>query len=103
MSGSNIIKAGVFFTLLVLLAGCWGSYESQDRDKLISSFVDNSGFKPPASVKEIKIKNRGVYDALAHCMAFTYVAAVWSRIIANDESLKTVSHNSPAFSAITGG
>lgn len=101
MSCSNVIKTGVLFTLLVLMVGCWGSYESQERDKLISSFVDNFGFKPPASVKEIKMKNWGVYDATAHCMAFTYDPAVFSRIIANDKALKTVSHNSPAFSAIT--
>jgi hypothetical protein len=84
-------------TIVALLISCGGSIESQDRAELISSFENNFGFKPPNSVKQIKLRNWSLYDATAHWMAFTYDSGVLSRIIAHDQPLKIASGNTFEF------
>lgn len=71
--------------------------ESEDREKLVYAFQENFGFTPPNSVKDIKLKNWGLYDATAHWMAFTYDSNTLSRIIAHDQPLKVASNNSSEF------
>ena len=88
------------FTIVTLLTSCGGSIESQDREELISSFEDNFGFNPPNSVREIKLKNWGLYDATAHWMAFTFDSNVVSKIIARDQPLKIAMNNTFEFSEI---
>ena len=89
--------------LLILFISCGGSYESEDREKLISSFEDNFGFKPPESVKKIKLKNWGVYDTDVHWMAFTSDSKVLTKIIAHDQPLNIAKMNTSEFTEITEG
>ena len=96
----KIYSIGIL-TLLILFISCGGSYESQDREKLISSFEDNFGFKPPKSVEKIKLKNWGLYDTDVHWMAFTYDSKVLTKIIAHDQPLNIALTNTIAFSGIT--
>jgi len=97
MSRRGGIKTLCILTLSTVLTSCGGSYESEDREKLSSSFEKNFGFKPPNSIKEIKLKNWGLYDAAVHWMAFTYDSNVLSKIIVHDKPLKIASYNSSEF------
>lgn len=84
--------------ILFLCSSC--AYESQNREKLESSFEDNFGFKPPESVKEIKLKNRGYFDFQVHYMSFTYDSNVLEKIIAHDQPLNIAESNNIKFGNI---
>jgi hypothetical protein len=86
--------------LIALLASYSCAYESQNREKLESSFEDNFGFKPPESVKKIKLKNRGYFDFQVHYMSFTYNSNVLKKIIAHDQPLKIAESNNTKFGII---
>ncbi len=89
-------------TLIIVftLISCGGSYESENREKLISSFEDNFGFQPPNSVEEIKLKNWGLYDTDVHWMAFTYDSSVMEKVIAHEQPLNIALNNSSEFKQI---
>ncbi|MDN5204890.1 hypothetical protein QQ008_26095 [Fulvivirgaceae bacterium BMA10] len=83
---------------MLISYGC--AYESQSREKLVSSFEDNFGFKPPESVEKIKLKNWGMYDTQVHWMSFTYDSKVFEKIIDHDQLLEIAESNSPDFKKI---
>jgi len=84
----------IYLNVLVLFLCSSCAYESQNREKLISSFEDNFGFKPPESIEKIKLKNRGYFDFQVQYMSFTYDSKVLEKIIAHDQPLNiTESHN----------
>ncbi|MDT0540686.1 hypothetical protein [Croceitalea sp. P059] len=89
-------------TLFTLFASCGGSYESENREKLISSFQDNFGFEPPKSVEKIKLKNWGLYDTDVHWMAFTFDPTVMEKIIKHDQPLGIALYNTSEFTKIKG-
>ncbi len=97
----NIIITLVILILTFSFESCGGSYESENRDKLISSFEDNFGFQPPNSVEKIKLKNWGLYDTDVHWMAFTYDSSVMEKIIAHDQPLNIALNNTSEFKEIT--
>jgi|TARA_B110000037_G_C16895319_1_gene413939 hypothetical protein len=84
--------------IFLLCSSC--AYESQNREKLISSFEDNFGFKPPESIKKIKLKNRGYFDFEVHYMSFTYDSKVLEKIIAHDQPLNIAESNNVKFGTI---
>ena len=86
--------------LLILLISSSCAYESQNREKLVSSFEDNFGFKPPESIKKIKLKNRGYFDFQVHYMSFTYDSNVLEKIIAHDQPLNIAENNALSLSFI---
>ena len=100
MNRRTIINIIGILTLTIIFISCGGSYESEDREKLISSFQDNFGFKPPSSVEKIKLKNWGLYDTDVHWMAFTYDSIVMEKIIAHDQPLDIAFKNSSEFNHI---
>ncbi len=87
-------------TLLILLLSYSCAYESQNREKLESSFDDNFGFKPPESIEKIKLKNWGMYDTQVHWMSFTYDQKVLEKIIAHDQPLNIAERNNVKFGII---
>ena len=87
-------------TLLILLVITSCAYESQNREKLVSSFEDNFGFKPPESVEKIKLKNYGIRDAQVHWMSFTHDSKVLGKIIAHDQPLNVAESNNVKFGNI---
>ncbi|MBC3758047.1 hypothetical protein H7U19_06500 [Hyunsoonleella sp. SJ7] len=91
---NTFLKSWVLFIFLFSY-GC--AFESQNREKLVSSFEDNFGFKPPQSVEKIKLKNWGMYDTEVHWMSFTYDSEVFSKIIAHDQPLNVAEKNSSEF------
>ena len=44
--------------IFLLCSSC--AYESQNREKLISSFEDNFGFKPPESIRKLNSRIEGI-------------------------------------------
>ncbi len=84
--------------IFLLCSSC--AYESQNCEKLISSFEDNFGFKPPESIKKIKLKNRGYFDFEVHYMSFTYDSKVLGKIIAHDQLLNVTESNNVKFETI---
>jgi energy-coupling factor transporter transmembrane protein EcfT len=64
------------------------SAETTDREKATVAFEENFGFKPPNSIKEIKLKNYNIYDASAHWMTFTYDSVVFNKILSHDQPLE---------------
>lgn len=84
--------------ILFLCSNC--AYESQNREKLESYFEDNFGFKPPESVRKIKLKNRGYFDFQVHYMSFTYDSNVLEKIIAHDQPLNITESNNVKFGII---
>ncbi len=76
------------------------AYESQNREKLESSFKDNFGFKLPESIKEIKLKNRSYFDFQVHYMSFTYDSIVLEKIIDHDQPLNIAERNNVKFEHI---
>ncbi|WP_246431507.1 hypothetical protein [Winogradskyella flava] len=101
MSGlKSLHKYQKLLILLVLSISSSCAYESQNREKLVSSFEDNFGFKPPESIKEIKLKNRGYFDFQVHYMSFTYDSDVLEKIIAHDQPLNVVERNNVKFEII---
>ncbi len=95
---SNMKKLILVLILNLTFNSC--GYESQNREKLISSFEDNFGFKPPESIKEIKLKNRGYFDFQVHYMSFTYDPNVLEKIIENDQPLTIAERNNAKFEHI---
>ena len=89
-----------FFTLIILLLSSSCAYESQNREKLVSSFKDNFGFEPPESIKKIRLKNRGFFDFQVHYMSFTYDPNVLEKIIAFDQPLNVAESNNMKFGII---
>jgi len=89
-----------YLTVLILLVVYSCSYESENREKLVASFYENFGFKPPKSVEKIKVKNWGYYDTQIHWMAFTYNSTVLEKIIAHDQPLNIAENNSAEFQHI---
>jgi hypothetical protein len=100
MNQKRLTKPLIFLTLLISLISYSCAFESQNREKLISSFEDNFGFKPPESVEEIKLKNLSIYDTQAHWIAFTYDSKVFENIIVHDQPLEIAEFNSPEFNQI---
>jgi hypothetical protein len=91
-----------FLTPFFFLISYSCAYESQNREKLESSFKDNFGFKPPNSVKKIKLKNWGMYDTQVHWMSFTYDSKVLDKIITHDKPLNIAEKNSYEYQNIIG-
>ena len=89
-----------FLTLIILLVSSSCGYESQNREKLVSSFEDNFGFKPPESVEKIKLKNLGIRDNQAHWMSFTHDSKVLEKIITHDKPLNVAESNNVKFGII---
>ncbi|WP_299673497.1 hypothetical protein [uncultured Tenacibaculum sp.] len=87
-------------TLLSLLTFYSCAYEAQNREKLESSFENNFGFKPPESIKKIKLKNWGMYDTQVHWMSFTHNQTVLDKIIAHDQPLNIAEKNNEEFKHI---
>lgn len=96
----SLVRYLNFLILFVLLISSSCAYESQNREKLVSSFEDNFGFKPPESIKEIKLKNRGYFDFQVHYMSFTYDFDVLEKIIAHDQPLNVAESNNVKFGII---
>ncbi len=96
----NKRKTIALLFFLSLFISCVSSYESQDREKLISSFEDNFGFKPPDSVKEINLKNWGLYDTTVQWMAFTYDLNTFKKVTIHDQPLNIALNNTSEFYAI---
>lgn len=86
--------------LIIILTSYSCAYESQNREKLESSFEDNFGFTPAESVKEIKLKNRGYFDFQVQYMSFTYDSDVLGKIIAHDQPLNIAENNNVKFETI---
>ncbi len=86
--------------LIILFTSYSCAYESQNREKLESTFENNFGFKPPESIKEIKLKNRGYYDFEVQYMSFTYDSNVLEKIIAHDQPLNIAESNNGKFAII---
>ena len=97
---THLLRILGIYSFLALFISCGGSYESENREKLIPSFKDNFGFEPPKSVKEIKLKNWGLYDTDVHWMAFTYDPVVMKKIIEHDQPLEIALYNTSEFVAI---
>lgn len=101
MCESKSLKAyQIFLTLLVFLISYSCAFESENREKLVSTFEDNFGFKPPESIKEIKLKNRGYFDFQVHYMSFTYDISVLEKIIVHDQPLNVAESNNVKFGII---
>ena len=90
----------IHLNVLTLFLGSGCAYESQNREKLISSFEDNFGFKPPESIEKIKLKNRGYFDFEVHYMSFTYDSKVLEKIIKHDQPLNVAENNDVKFETI---
>jgi hypothetical protein len=89
-----------FLILLILILSYSCAYESQNREELESSFEDNFGFKPPETIKKIKLKNWGMYDTQVHWMSFSYDQKVLKKIIAHDQPLNVAENNSSEYQDI---
>lgn len=89
-----------FLILIILLISSSCAYESQNREKLVSSFEDNFGFKPPESIEKIKLKNRGYFDFEVHYMSFTYDSKVLEKIITHNQPLNVAESNNMKFGTI---
>ncbi|WP_299436643.1 hypothetical protein [uncultured Maribacter sp.] len=96
----KIFRIITVLSFLTLFISCGGSYESENREKLISSFQDNFGFEPPKSVEKIKLKNWGLYDTDVYWMAFTFEPTVMEKIIAHDQPLEIALNETSEFNRI---
>lgn len=100
----NLKKRIVFLVVLTTTLLIWNidlyRTESTDREDLVSAFESNFGFKPPESIKEIKVKNFGIYDSNVHWMAFTYEPSVFNQILAHDQPLEVAYNNTPKYKTI---
>lgn len=74
--------------------------ETTDRQKGSKAFYSNFGFHPPSSVRDIKVKNIAVYDAVGHYMSFTYEDWVFAEVLAHDQPLQTTTAESREFQEI---
>ena len=74
--------------------------ETTNREYAAGAFEDNFGFRPPDSVKEIKVKNYNMRDAFAHWMAFTYDSAAVTKILRRDSPLDSAYFGSNAYQEI---
>jgi hypothetical protein len=74
--------------------------ESTDRVDGVEAFISNFGFVPPASVREIKVKNIAIHDAVGHYMCFTNEDWVFAKVLEHDEPLQLASAGTPEFKAI---
>ncbi|SFD51170.1 hypothetical protein SAMN04489722_11121 [Algibacter lectus] len=90
----------IYLNILTLFLCSSCAYESKNREKLISSFEDNFGFKPPESIKKIKLKNRGYFDFQVQYLSFTYDSNVLEKIIAHDQPLNIAESNNAKFGVI---
>ncbi|WP_282148322.1 hypothetical protein [Algibacter lectus] len=90
----------IYLNILTLFLCSSCAYESKNREKLISSFEDNFGFKPPESIKKIKLKNRGYFDFQVQYLLFTYDSNVLEKIIAHDQPLNIAESNNAKFGVI---
>jgi hypothetical protein len=86
-------------TLLIWNIDLYGT-ESTDREDLVSAFESNFGFKPPESIKEIKVKNFSIYDSNVHWMAFTYEPSVFNQILVHEKPLEIAYNNTPKYNKI---
>lgn len=88
----------------MLAIGIWSfdifTAESSDREDGVEAFISNFGFAPPSSVREIKVKNIAISDAVGHYMCFTYEDWVFAEVLAHDQPLKVANAGSRAFSEI---
>lgn len=97
---SGIVKSFLFLFMVVAISGCGGSYESENRDLLVSSFQENFGFEPPKSITHIKMKNWALYDTSVHWMAFTHNQDVFNRILLKDRPLDVTNYGTHDFEHI---
>lgn len=74
--------------------------ETTDRQKAAEAFHSNFGFHPPSSVRDIKVKNIAIYDAVGHYMAFTYEDWVFYDVLVHDHPLQKANAGSPEFNEI---
>lgn len=74
--------------------------ETTDRQEAAEAFYSNFGFYPPSFVRDIKVKNIAIYDAVGHYMAFTYEDWVFYDVLMHDHPLQTAKANSAEFKAI---
>lgn len=74
--------------------------ETTDRQQAAEAFYSNFGFHPPSSVRDIKVKNITIRDAVGHYMAFTYEDWVFHDVMMHDQPLQTAKANSSEFNAI---
>lgn len=88
----------ILFVLYCLTISC--AYETENREKLESSFKENFGFKPPKSVKDMKTKHWGMYDTQVQWMSFTYNSKVFKKIIAHDQQLTLAKKNTSEYQNI---
>lgn len=73
------------------------SSETANRQDAEPAFVSNFKFTPPPSVKEIKVKNHVIADAVVHWMGFTYDSLVLNRIVSEDTALLVAEQRSTEF------
>ena len=93
----KLIRLFHFFFLFFLIS-C--ATESTDIKKTAIAFEENFGFKPSKEIKEIKVKNFALRDAVAHWMSFTYESNSFERIIENDQPLKIALKDSSEYDHI---
>lgn len=74
--------------------------ETTDRQKAAEAFYSNFGFYAPASVRDIKVKNIAIYDAVGHYMAFTYEDWVFYDVLLHDHPLQKAKAGSAEFKEI---
>lgn len=74
--------------------------ETTDRQEAAEAFQANFGFYPPSSVRDIKVKNIAIHDAVGHYMCFTYEDWVFYDVLIHDHPLQTAKANSREFEAI---
>jgi hypothetical protein len=101
---STVVFALLFTASLIATIFIWRidlfNAESENREETIAAFESNFGFKPPNSVKEIKVKNVGIHDSDIHWMAFTYDAAVLNKILSHDRPLQIAQKRTPKYDEI---
>jgi hypothetical protein len=73
------------------------SAETENREKARTAFENNFGFAAPDVIREIKLKNFGMYDSNVHWMAFTYDSIVFNKILVHDQPLDTAYSNTPKY------
>lgn len=96
----SIIRILGLLIIVLTLKSCGGSYESENREELASSFEDQFGFLPPNSVKEIKVKNWALYDTDAYWISFTYDYSVMEKITTQEQQLNIALKNTSEFKQI---
>lgn len=90
-----------FIVTLYLWRTDFIGYETTDTKEAILAFENNFGFKPPESVRELKLKDYCMYDACAQWMAFTFDSVVLNKILEHDQGLDTAVKGTPTYYKIS--